>query len=404
MGATDFIRHASSFVGNVSAPRRQHRHAEGFYVPPAPLWQWEPGEIVRRESMHAYLVPGVRLRAKAERILYRSTSAEGDPTAVSGVVLMPPGPDRVRPLVGYAIGTHGIGDGAAPSRLLAHGLDWEAALIAMCLSRGWAVAVTDYQGLGTSGDHTYMVGRALGMNVLDCMRAARKLHPHLLPENGPAGIIGYSEGGAAAGWAAQLQPTYAPEIELAAIACGGTPADPTTAVARLEKTFFSFFIAYGGLGYAAAYSELDIESHLTDEARGKIGALRDSTVIDALRRGPHFASASSWTDVDLFSLPEWRARLDENRLGLVVPQAPVLLCHARRDQIVSYEQSVYLYETWGALGADVRFHTTKGAVEHVTGAVAAMPVAIDWLDKRLTRASSAAGPRHADATPLRRAA
>jgi fermentation-respiration switch protein FrsA (DUF1100 family) len=308
------------------------------------------------------------------------------------------------PLIGYAVGTHGIGDAAAPSRLLARGLDWEAGLIAMVLARGWAVAITDYQGLGTPGDHTYMVGRALGMNVLDCMRAARRLHPDLLPEDGVAGIIGYSEGGAAAGWAAQLQPTYAPELELAAVACGGTPADPTTAVSRLEKTFFSFFIAYGGLGYAAAYKELDIDSHLTEQARDKLDALRASTVIEALVRGPHFATASSWTDVDLFSLPQWRARLQENRLGEVVPQTPVLLCHARRDQIVSYEQSVYLYDAWGALGADVRFHTTTGGVEHITGAVASMPVAIDWLDKRLTRSRSAAGPRREEQQPLRRAA
>ena len=38
--------------------------------------------------MDAYLVPGVRLRAKAWRMLYRSTSAVGEPTVVSGAVLV----------------------------------------------------------------------------------------------------------------------------------------------------------------------------------------------------------------------------------------------------------------------------------------------------------------------------
>ncbi len=63
------------------------------------------------------------------------------------------------PLIAYAIGTHGIGDDAAPSRLLSTGRDWEAGLMALVLARGNAVVVTDYQGLGTPGDHVYMVGR-----------------------------------------------------------------------------------------------------------------------------------------------------------------------------------------------------------------------------------------------------
>jgi pimeloyl-ACP methyl ester carboxylesterase len=89
----------------------------------------------------------------------------------------------------------------------------------MCLvlARGYAIAVTDYQGLGTPGDHAYMVGRVLGMNVLDAMRCARALEPHELPGDGSAGVIGYSEGGAAAAWAAQLQPEYAPEVALAGV-------------------------------------------------------------------------------------------------------------------------------------------------------------------------------------------
>ena len=36
-----------------------------------------------------------------------------------GTVLLPQAPAGPRPLIGFAIGTHGIGDAAAPSRLLA---------------------------------------------------------------------------------------------------------------------------------------------------------------------------------------------------------------------------------------------------------------------------------------------
>ncbi len=355
--------------------------------------------------MDAYLAPGVRLRARAWRVLYRSTSATGEPTAVSGTILLPgrARTKRMRPLVGYAIGTHGIGDAAAPSRLLARGLDWEAGLMSLALSRGWALAITDYQGLGTPGDHTYMVGRALGPNVLDSMRAARELAPEELPADGPAAIVGYSEGGAAAAWAAQLQPTYAPELRLAGVAAGAAAANVESAGPQLDGTFFSFFIAYGGIGYAAAYPELDFDPYLTPMARKGIEGLRNSTILQAALFGPRFIKASDLTQPNVLELPEWRQRLRENRLGLIAPEAPVLLHHARRDQIVSFAQSEALRADWHGLGADVRLYITRGGVDHISGAVAGTPIALDWLARRLqgkvrvTRPESPVGAVSVDA-------
>jgi fermentation-respiration switch protein FrsA (DUF1100 family) len=382
----DVARHASAQLMLVSPPRRRPAGAEDFYIPPDPLSDGEPGEVIRAEEIDAYLVPGVRIRCRVLRILYRSTGATGEPTAVSGTVLIPRSRARgPRPLIGYAVGTHGIGDVAAPSRLLARGREWEAGLIAMVLARGWAVAITDYEGLGTPGDHTYMVGRALGPNVLDAMRAARHLDPDELPVEGPAAIMGYSEGGAAAAWAAQLQPTYAPDVPLLAVAAGAAAADVETAGPSLDGTFFSFFIAYGGIGYAAAYPELDLDTYLTPMARKGIAAMRESTIFQAALFGPRWVHSSDLTQPNVLELPEWRARLRENRLGDIAPAAPVLLHHARRDQIVSFVQSSNLHDDWQRLGTDVRLYVTRGGVDHISGAIAGTPVALDWIGRRLAR-------------------
>jgi pimeloyl-ACP methyl ester carboxylesterase len=388
----DVARQATAQLMLVSPPRRRVSGAEDFYDPPSPLPTGQPGDLIRTERIDAYLVPGLRLRARAWRILYQSTTATGEPTAVSGTVLLPRGKTRVRSLVGYAIGTHGIGDAAAPSRLLPRGYEWEAGMMAMALARGWALAITDYQGLGTPGDHTYMVGRALGPNVLDAMRAARALAPDELPEDGPAAIIGYSEGGAAAAWAAQLQPTYAPDVSLSAVVAGAAAADVEVAGPSLDGTFFSFFMAYGGIGYAAAYPELDLDSYLTPMARARIGALRESTIVQAMLFGPRYMHASDLTDPNVLEMPEWRARLRENRLGTIAPDTPVLLHHARRDQIVSFKQSVALRDDWEKLGADVRLYVTRGGVDHISGAVAGTPVALDWLARRLGRGARTQPP------------
>ena len=384
MSFIDAARHARAHMRLVSAPRRGTASTPSFYLPPEPLPPGEPGAVIRAEPMDAYLAPGLRLRVAGWRVLYRSTGAVGEPTAVSGTVLIPPGRARgARPLIGYAVGTHGIGDALAPSRLLPRGLDWEAGLIAMLLARGWVVAITDYQGLGTPGDHAYMVGRALGPNVLDAMRAARSLAPEELPVQGPAAIIGYSEGGAAAAWAAQLQPSYAPDVPLAGVAAGAAAANVETAGPSLDGTFFSFFIAYGGIGYAAAYPELELDPYLTPRARASIEAMRESSVLQAMMWGPRYMRASDLTQPNVLDLPEWQTRLRENRLGGMAPEAPVLLHHARRDQIVSFAQSVNLRNDWLALGADVRLHVTRGGVDHISGALAGTPVALEWLARRL---------------------
>jgi hypothetical protein len=388
----DVARQATQQLMLVSPPRRRLSGAEDFYDPPSPLPEGQPGDLIRVEPVDAYLVPGLRLRARAWRILYRSTSATGEPTAVSGTVLLPRGKGRVRSLIGYAIGTHGIGDAAAPSRLLPRGYEWEAGLMAMALARGWGLAITDYQGLGTPGDHTYMVGRALGPNVLDAMRAARVLAPEELPVDGPAAIIGYSEGGAAAAWAAQLQATYAPDVSLSAVVAGAAAADVEVAGPSLDGTFFSFFMAYGGIGYAAAYPELDLDSYLTPMARARIGALRESTIVQAMLFGPRYIHASDLTEPNVLEMPDWRARLRENRLGMIAPETPVLLHHARRDQIVSFQQSVGLRDDWEKLGADVRLYVTRGGVDHISGAVAGTPVALDWLARRLGRGARTQPP------------
>jgi Secretory lipase len=389
----DVARQATAQLRLVSPPRRRKPALNEFYVPPDPLPEGRLGELIRSEPMDAYLIPGARLRARTWRVLYRSTGAVGEPTAVSGTVLIPSTRTRgPRPLVAYAVGTHGIGDAAAPSRLLARGREWEAGLIAMVLARGWAVAVTDYQGLGTPGDHAYMVGRALGPNVLDVMRAARQLAPDELPVEGPAAIVGYSEGGAAAAWAAQLQPTYAPDVPLAGVAAGAAAADVETAGPNIEGSFFSFFIAYGGIGYAAAYPELELDPYLTPLAQANIAALRQSSIFQAAMWGPRFVRAADLTQPNVLELPEWRARLAENRLGLSAPAAPVLLHHARRDQIVSFQQSVNLRGDWTQRGGDVRLYVTRGGVEHISGAVAGTPVALDWIARRLNRRVEPAEP------------
>jgi pimeloyl-ACP methyl ester carboxylesterase len=70
---------------------------------------------------------------------------------------------------------------------------------------------TDYEGLGTPGEHPYLIGRSEGYSMLDMVRAARKLDTRL---GRKVIIAGHSQGGQSALWAASLAGKWTPELNV----------------------------------------------------------------------------------------------------------------------------------------------------------------------------------------------
>ena len=127
-----------------------------------------PGTIIRQEPM-MFAPSG----AAACRVLYRSTGLHDEPIAVSGIIVIPPGPapEGGRPIVAWAHPTTGIVPRCAPSLAIFHFQQIQG--LRDMVERGNIVAATDYPGLGTVGPHPYLVGISEGRAVLDSVRAAR---------------------------------------------------------------------------------------------------------------------------------------------------------------------------------------------------------------------------------------
>lgn len=185
-----------------------------FYTPPAPLPGSRHGDLIR-----ARRVTGRSALAGASRtdlLLYRGTRVSGGATAVSGLLSLPKGkaPKGGWPVITWAHGTTGIADACAPSRddgtVQGPLTSYIDPLLRRWLKRGWAVARTDYEGLGTPGVHPYLVGPSEGRSVLDVVRAARQDDARINTRR--VIVAGHSQGGHAALWAAALAPTYTPEL------------------------------------------------------------------------------------------------------------------------------------------------------------------------------------------------
>ncbi|GIH70895.1 lipase family protein [Sphaerimonospora thailandensis] len=343
------------------------------------------GDVVEAVPTTVYLAPGKLLEVpvKAWHLRYRSTSATGAANIVSGTLLVPRSAHSLgkRPIAGYAVGTHGMGDQCAPSAAMARGTEAELAIISLMLLKGWAVAVTDYEGLGTPGDHTYMVGVSQGHAVLDSIRAAARVPGAGLSANAPVVVMGYSQGGASAGWAAQLQPSYAPELRLKGVAAGGVPADLLAVGEHLDGTADFGLAAAAGAGLDAAYPELSLNSHLTPEGAALFAEARNACVAD-LRDRLAGRRLAELTTTDVMHLPEWQARLQENRLGASMPRVPMFLYHAKGDEIIPYGVGRTLRDEYCAGGAKVLWAGLP-AGSHVLGAVEGAPLAVGWLASRV---------------------
>ena len=364
---------------------------DAFYKPPSPLPTTKPGDIIRSRSSVFTLDPIGKApvaNVSSWQVLYQSTDALGQPMAVSGTVLVPTRPWLglgTRPLVSYSVGTRGIGDQCAPSYTLSQGADYEELFIKAAVDQGWAVAISDYQGLGTPGLHTYMVGPSQGHAVLDMARAAQRLPGTGLSSSNPVGLMGYSQGGGGAGWAAQMAGSYAPDLKVKGSAIGGVPGDLTATANALDGSFFVAFAFMAALGLDTAYPELHLSNYLNDRGRQLMKDAENlclvdvdgfSTLIDIA-----FTHISDYTTTNPLTTPAWQARLDGTKLGGAKPSAPVFQYHALVDEIVPFKQAADLRRTWCNKGANVTW-TTLPLAEHALGLVEGQAPALAWMSAR----------------------
>ncbi|MBO2451725.1 alpha/beta fold hydrolase [Actinomadura barringtoniae] len=193
-----------------------------FYTPPVPLPDGRPGDVIYSRPLDN---PVAEL-SEGENwlVLYLSENVRGEPIAVSGIVVLPRGeaPTGGFPVIAWAHGTVGVADGCAPSRdtegSLAHPMNaYPQAMLNRFLREKWAVVMTDYEGLGTTDRvHPYLLGQSEAYGVLDSVRAARVMFGERVSQT--FAIVGHSQGGQAALFAAHYASGWAPELQLAGVA------------------------------------------------------------------------------------------------------------------------------------------------------------------------------------------
>ncbi|UFN43960.1 lipase family protein [Nocardioides okcheonensis] len=358
-----------------------------FYEAPATLPATN-GAVIRSEKMTFLLDPldATSLVRNANRVLYRTTNRAGRPIAASGTVLVPTTPwigVGSRPVIGYAPGTQGLADRCAPSRLFSEGIEYEGIGIEALLLRGYAVAMPDYEGLGTAGVHTYMDRVSQGRATLDAVRAAQRLPGTGLSSSSPVGIMGYSQGGGAAASAVELASTYAPDLRVRGAVVGAVPADLATVATTLDGGLYSAFAFFALRGLSASY-DVDLGPYLNARGRAVSDQIEQECVFDLLNHAfvkSSTLSASGKPMSTLIQQEPFRSIVEAQRIGTIRPTVPVLVTHSALDDVIPYAVGKQLARSWCGKGANVRFSTNLAPL-HVGGIVPQTAEALPFFEAR----------------------
>ena len=327
--------------------------------------------------------------ASTMNVLYTSRSLLGKRIAVSGSVTIPKGkaPAGGWPVISYGHGTTGIADKCAPSRNRANGpatsyISYTDPELNSWLDAGYAVARTDYEGLGTPGIHPFLIGKSEGRGILDIVRAARGLNRKI----GKSFLIaGHSQGGHAALFAAGEAATWVPELKLF-----GTVAYAPASHMRLQASLLPSLKAPSSL---TALASLIVRgaSAVTDTIDSKallsypVYALYPQTDVECLSRLAETDSLGGIAPSQLI-----REGADTTPLfdlldlqnPAVTTAAPIMLAQGTFDTTTYPFLTSSLYDELVANGDTVDYKTYEG-VDHGGVLEAASTDAISFFESKI---------------------
>jgi len=330
-----------------------------FYVPPKSL-KGKHGDLIRVRKLTGKLA--FTGASKSYLLLYRSTSIAGKPIAVSGTLALPKGkaPKGGWPVVSWSHGTSGAADICAPSHnpnayAVPQFQDW--------LASGYAVAATDFEGLGTPGPHPYLIGKSEGRGAIDIVTAAAQVDKRVGRRWVSSGI---SQGGHAALWAAAEGPKWAPKLKLegADIYAPGSHIHEEIELTRNFKTASPLSVIGALLtgGALAAYPQtIKADEMLTPAALALLPDIEKRCNAD-------LAKTDSWGGIgpgsiirDDYDRTALYKVLDANDPRVLKLTVPTLMHQGTTDVVVFPFFTDEVVEKLKANGADVDYRKYPGA-------------------------------------------
>lgn len=244
------------------------------YSGSTPLANLAPGTILNSRIISVYIA-SIKTTIQATQLVYRSTDAQQRPAANVTTIFSPDCSKascaNKNKVLSYQSFYDSLNPEDAPSRAYTGGSRLpdalpavEAMLFGKYVKQGYTVVISDTQGQRAD----FAAGPEYGYNTLDSIRAAFKAPQIGLAQDAKVVMLGYSGGAIGTEWAAELAPSYAPDLKpnLIGAAFGGTLVDPEHNLTYIEgATLWGGVMPMAVVGVSRSY-DIDIQKYLT--ARG----------------------------------------------------------------------------------------------------------------------------------------
>ncbi|MDR3416536.1 MAG: lipase family protein [Nevskia sp.] len=358
-----------------------------FYVQPNPLPHVAHGTLLgSREVSFEFdgsftpfpLIP-LPTKVKAWQIQYATTDNSNQPVMNIATVLIPSTATADSPLLSYQTATDSDTLNFSSSYAMRTGAEIEGALFGLGMAKGWKVVVPDFEGLHAE----YTAGRQAGHSTLDAILATEQLSEAQLKGIAtPVVMWGYSGGAQATAWAAELQPSYAPQLNIVGIAEGGVPVNIGNVARLIDGGPFAgvFFAAVTGI--ARAYN-VDMKPYLNAKGQKLISQVANESITGAILSAP-FKKINDYVlpqYQNVLSLPQFQTIIADDSLAKATPTAPLFIYGGTVSDLIYEPDSRVLAQYYCKNGGNVKLEFYPG--DHFVVAVSGAPEALHWLTERL---------------------
>ncbi|WP_323120489.1 lipase family protein [Burkholderia alba] len=254
------------------------------YTGSTPLASIPLGTVLKTRNV-LYHVAGIPTVVTAQQLLYRTNNAQKQPVVnVTSVIQSLVSNGQA---ISYQSAYDSLNPADEPSQVIAGdrslgGLLYsgESIPLSALLLLGYNIIVPDTEG--ETAD--FAAGPEYGMTTLDSVRAALNTPSTGLSPSSKVALIGYSGGAIATNWAAQLAPSYAPDInaQLVGAAEGGVLVDPAHNLHYVDGSLVWGGVAAAALvGLTRAYN-FDLTPYLNSTGVALFSQIQDQSLIQIL--------------------------------------------------------------------------------------------------------------------------
>jgi hypothetical protein len=405
--ATAVVALAAAGVSTATATASSAAATDSFYSysGSAPLSSYAPGTVLDTRTLQ-YHVVGIPTPVPVTQILYRTTDAQGRPSAgVTSVIRSLTG-DHGK-AVSYQSFYDSLNPADSPSRAIAGDLSLGGAIanaetlfLAPLLLQGYNVVIPDTEGQTAD----FAAGPEYGTTTLDSIRAATSSAAGTGMDSATKfALEGYSGGAIATDWAAALAPSYAPDVNqnLLGFAEGGLLVDPAHNLKYVAGSLvWSGVIPMAIIGVARSY-DIDFSKYLTPYGMQVYTKLQQGSIVNALGQYPGLTwqkmAKPQYANPD--SVPEFVAAVNKINLGSVgSPTIPGYIAQGdggvlegtfsnppgigTGDGVMVAGDVRALARQYCATGDGSIKYQQFDLLSHLGTAVAWAPLALGWLNDR----------------------